>query len=111
MNKMLGTVAAAAMLAALALPAPAAAAEPDAGIHKQVTHFSSQRVYVRHRHYVRPYYARRYYGGYYRGYYGYPYYGYSDPYYYSYGYPYYRRYPYSGPGFGFRFGPFGFGVW
>jgi hypothetical protein len=109
MFKMLGSIAAAAMLIALAIPDPAAAAgRHESGIHKQVTDFSSQYRYVRHRYHVRRYVVPRYYGygypyryGYYR--YGYPSYGYG------YGYPYYRPYPYYGTYF--RFGPFGFGVW
>lgn len=103
MSKILGTVAAAAMLVAFAVPGPAAAGERegatrDAGIHKHVTDFSSQRRVYRRHYYVRRYVRPRYYG------YGYPYY-------YGYGYPYYRPYPYYAPGAYFRFGPFGFGVW
>jgi hypothetical protein len=86
------------MLAAMALPGPAAAAEQrhDQGIHKQsgITEFSAQR----RRHVVRRSYRPRYYG--YRAYprYGYPYrYGYAAP------------YRYYSPGPYVNFGPFGFG--
>jgi hypothetical protein len=98
MVKILTTAAAAALFAGLASASPAAAAERhDAGIHKQVTEFSSQH-YRRHHRYVRRYVGPRYYGGYAAPYYGY-----------GYGSPYYR--PYYGPSVGFSFGPFGFGVW
>jgi hypothetical protein len=98
MYKYLGASAGALMLAALALPSWAAAAEQrqDPGIHKQFsgTEFSSQRRrYVVRRHYRPRYYGYRsypYYGGGYR-------YGYAAPYRYS-------------PGPYVNFGPFGFGL-
>jgi hypothetical protein len=101
MYKTLGAVAAV-MLAATAIPGPAAAAQRQGpGIHKQVSgeEFSAQRRYHR-RYVVRRHFAprrfvyRRYGPRYYRPY----------PYY-AYGYP----YRYYSPGPFVRFGPFGFG--
>jgi hypothetical protein len=92
------------MLAAVAVPGPAAAAEQrqDPGIHKQVSgeEFSAQRRYRRYvvrRHFAPRRFAYRSYGPrYYR------------PYPYAYGgYP-YRSYYAPGPFIGI--GPFGFGV-
>ena len=106
MYRSLGAVAAAAMLAAIAIPGPTAAAEQRGlGIHKQASgeEFSAQR-----RRYVRRYYAprryayRRYGPRFYRPYayrpYGYPYYPYVYP---------YRGYYAPGPFV--SVGPFGFG--
>jgi hypothetical protein len=122
MVKMLGGIAAAALLVALAVPAAAAGRHDpgiQSGIHKQVTDFSSQRrIYGRYyvrggRYYVRHYVVPRYYG------YGpryFPPYPYYPPYYGSYPYygglyPYYRPYPYYGLRPYFPFAPFSFGVW
>jgi hypothetical protein len=95
------------MLAAIAVPGPAAAAEQrqDPGIQKQVSgeEFSAQRRrYVRRYNAPRRYYARRYA----------PRYGYAAPYpAYGYGYGYGYPYRYYNPGPVIRFGPFGFGAW
>jgi hypothetical protein len=101
MRKALLGAAAAALLATLALPGTASAAQKlDPGIHKQTAgeEFSSQRRYYRRHYYPRRYYVRRYWPRYY-GYYGWAprYYGW-----YGAGYPYY---PYAGIGFG------PFGIW
>lgn len=122
MSKMLASIAAAALLVALAVPATAAERhEPgiQSGAHKQVNDFSSQRrIYGRYhvrggRYYVRHYVVPRYYGygpryfppyPYYSSYYrSYPYYGGL--------YPYYRPYPYYGLRPYFPFAPFSFGAW
>jgi hypothetical protein len=101
MYRSLGALAAAAMLAAIVVPGPAAAAEQreGPGIHKQVSgeEFSAQRRrYVARRHFApRRYAYRSYRPGFYRPY----------PYA-AYGYP-YRRYYSPGPFIGI--GPFGFG--
>jgi len=103
MRKALLGVAAAVLLATLALPGTAGAAQKqDPGVYKQSAgeEFSSQRRYHRRRYVVRRYGPRYgYYGpgyyGYYGGYGGYGSYG-------GYGYPYY---PYAGIGFG------PFGIW
>jgi hypothetical protein len=98
MRKVLAGVAATVMLAALALPGTAGAAQKqEPGVYKQTAgeEFSSQRRYYRRRYYVRRYWPR-YYG----------YYGAAWPYYYGYAaYPYYTR-----PYVGFGFGPF-WGWW
>ena len=96
MTKILGTIAALAIMGAAALPLQASAAEH--GLKQaQSTELSSQRHWRRHYSY-RHWGPRRYWGPRY-GYYGYPYrYGYGYP------YGYYR------PGLAFRFGPFGFGA-
>jgi hypothetical protein len=109
MSKILGTMAAFALLATLALPGSASAAERRADGLKAnqpgaETEFSSYHRRWHRRHVV----VRRAWGpgyGYYRPYYrpyyaGYPYY---RPYYagYGYGYPYYR----PGISIGFGFGP------
>jgi len=105
MSKVLGTMAAFALLATLALPGSAIAAERRAdGLEANQpgaeTEFSSyHRRYWRHRYgYHRPYWRYRY--GYYR-----PWryrYGYYRPWYAGYyGYPYYR----PGITIGFGFGP------
>jgi hypothetical protein len=101
MYKVLGAVAATVLLAALAMPGTAGAAQKqDPGVYKQVVgeEFSSQRRY-RRRVYVRRYWPRYYgyYGGYWPGYYG------------AYGYPYYPYY-YARPYIGFGIGPF-WGWW
>jgi hypothetical protein len=127
MYKLLGAVAATVMLAAVALPGTAGAAQKqEPGVYKQVVgeEFSSQRRY-RRRVYVRRYspgyyggyyggswpgYYGGYYGGYSPGYYGGYYGGYSPGYYGGYygGYPgYYGGYGY--PSVGIGIGPFG--VW
>jgi hypothetical protein len=96
MSKALFGVAASVLLATLALPGTAGAAQKlDPGIHKQAAgeEFSAQRRTYRRRYVVRRAYWPRYYGWYGPGYYGY---------YRAYGYPYY---PYAGIGFG------PFGVW
>ena len=111
MTKILGCIAAVALMGAAALPLPANAAGKKSGITSdqaagQVTDMSSQRRYHR-RHYVRRHWApRRYYGPRY-GYYGprYGYYGYPH----AYGYPYYSYYR-PGPFVSFGVGPFGFRV-
>ena len=102
MTKILGTIAALAIMGAAAVPLQASAAERQSGISNvQSTEVSAQRRHWR-RHYgywgPRPYYARRYWGPRY-GYYGYPYR-------YGYGYP----YGYHRPGIALGIGPFGFGV-
>jgi len=102
MKKVFAGVAATMMLAALALPGTAGAAQKqEPGVYKQTAgeEFSSQRRYYRRR-YVRRYWPRYYgyYGGYWPRYYGYAAYGY--PY-----YPYYGR-----PYIGFGVGPF-WGWW
>jgi hypothetical protein len=102
MKKMLGICAAAALMAAFALPVPAVAAEKRAdGLRStdQVTEFSAQRR--KYRRHVRRYYAPRY--GYYRPYRPYVY----DAPYYAYAPRYYR--PYYRPGVSVGVGPFGFG--
>ena len=108
MTKILGCIAAVALMGAAALPLPANAAGKKAGITSdqaagQVTDMSSQRRWHR-RYHARRYWApRRYYGPRY-GYYGYPHaYGYP-----AYGYGYGYR-PYYG-GIGVGIGPFGFRV-
>jgi hypothetical protein len=97
MFRYLAASAGALMLAAIALPSPAAAAERQGPvIHKQFsgTDFSAQRRYRRH-YVVRRHYGPRYYG--YRRY-GYPYgYGYAAP------------YRYYNPGPSISVGPYGFG--
>jgi len=102
MTKILGGLAALALVGTVALPLQASAAERQStGITKAtVDEMSAQRRYHR-RHYVRRYWApRRYYGPRY-GYYGYPHaYGYGYP------YGYYR----PGPAISFAVGPFGFGL-
>lgn len=97
MKSILATCAAAAVTAALAMPATAVAADKRAdGVRNMdQTEFSSQRKHRR-------YHAQRYYGpryGYYRPYRPY----YYDAPYYAYAPRYYR------PGVGVGVGPFGFG--
>jgi hypothetical protein len=98
MPRILLALAAGASLVLLALPGPAAAAEPRAdGARNAVEHtdFSSyHRRWHRKRYVVRRAYR--------------PYYGYGYAYPYAYGYPYYYR---PRPFIGFGVGPFGFGVW
>jgi hypothetical protein len=100
MKKLLGGVAAAVMLAALAMPGTAAAQKQEPGVYKQTAgeEFSAQRRYYR-RYYVRRYWPRYYgyYGSYWPGYYG------------AYGYPYYPYY-YARPYISFGIGPF-WGWW
>lgn len=96
MRKILTLGAAAAVLCAVAVSAPASASDRTAGgIHngKAVaqTDFSARR----YRHYSRRYYGRRYYGG--------PYY--ASPYGYAYSPRYYgHRHYYRRPGISFGFG-------
>jgi len=103
MTRILAGIAALTFMGAAALPLPASAAEPKAGISKEVnqsTEVSGQRRYYRHRYYGRRHWGPRY------GYYRHPYrYRYAHPYRYGYGSPYYHR-----PGIAFGIGPFGFGV-
>ena len=103
MAKMIVSLAAAALLSALALPGPASAADKRAdglaNTAPQATEFSS-----RHRRWHRPRVVRRYYR--------YPRYRYRYPRAYAY-YPYpyyYRPYPYYyGPGVGIHTPGFSFG--
>ncbi|MFL4986644.1 MAG: hypothetical protein ACJ8EN_23910 [Xanthobacteraceae bacterium] len=111
MLKVLGTMAAFAVLATLALPGSATAAERRADGLKAnqpgaETEFSSRRRWHRRHVVVRPAWGPRY--GYYRPYHrpyyaGYPYGSYyaGSPYGYGYGYPYSR----PGISIGFGFGP------
>ena len=104
MSKILTSMAAFALLTALALPTANAAERRSDGLRQSdataPTEFSSRRYYRRHRVVV----VRRAYGprfGYYRPYYrpyyaGYPYYGYAS-------YPYYN--PAPAVSFGVGFGP------
>ena len=105
MTRILAGIAALTIMGAAALPLPANAAEPEAGISKEVNQPTD--VSSRHRRWHRGYYVRRHhYWGPRYGYYGYPYrYRYAYPYRYGYGYPYYHR-----PGIAFGIGPFGFGI-
>ena len=105
MTKILAGIAALTIMGAAALPLPANAAEPKAGISKEVNQPTD--VSSRHRRWHRGYYVRRHhYWGPRYGYYRYPYrYRYAYPYRYGYGYPYYHR-----PGIAFGIGPFGFGI-
>ena len=96
MHKILGGIAAALMVTAIAVPATAAA-QLHPGIHRR-DEFSSQ-----HRYNVRRNWRPRFYG-----YVGPRYYGRWGPRYYSYGYPYYFR-PYYYPQPYLGIGPFG--VW
>jgi hypothetical protein len=95
MRKILTLGAAAAALCAVAVLAPASAADRTSeGVHNGAaaqTDFSARRYY---RHYSHRYYGHRYYG---RRYYGAPYYAYSPRYY---GY----RHHYRRPGVYFGFG-------
>jgi hypothetical protein len=105
MKKMLGICAAAALMAAFALPVPAVVAEKRAdGLRStdQVTEFSAKKrkkyrghAHRYHRHYHGPRYGYRYRPHYYDA----PYYAYAPRYY----RPYYR------PGVSVGVGPFGFG--
>ena len=105
MTRILAGIAALTIMGAAALPLPASAAEPKAGLSKEVNQPTD--VSSRHRRWHRGYYVRRHpYWGPRYGYYGHPYrYRYAHPYRYGYGYPYYHR-----PGIAFGIGPFGFGV-
>ena len=105
MTRILAGIAALTIIGAAALPLPASAAEPKAGISKEV--YQPTDVSSRHRRWHRGYYVRRHhYWGPRYGYYRYPYrYRYAYPYRYGYGYPYYHR-----PGIAFGIGPFGFGI-
>jgi hypothetical protein len=109
MYKSLTGIAAAAILSAVTMPAPANAApiRNAPGIEHQ-----SNVDTVQYRRHYRGYHGPR---RAYRGYYGPRYYG-GGPYYYGGGYPAYGPYPYRryyapGPSVGFGIGPFGFGVW
>ena len=105
MTRILAGIAALTIMGAAALPLPASAAEPKAGISKEVNQPTD--VSSRHRRWHRGYYVpRHHYWGPRYGYYRYPYrYRYAYPYRYGYGYPYYHR-----PGIAFGIGPFGFGI-
>jgi len=105
MTRILAGIAALTIMGAAALPLSASAAEPRAGISKEVNQPTD--VSSRHRRWHRGYYVRRHhYWGPRYGYYRYPYrYRYAYPYR-SYGYP----YGYYRPGIAFGIGPFGFGM-
>jgi hypothetical protein len=104
MTRYLTGIAGAAMLFAVAAPAPA-----DAFAVRNAAGVQADQATVQDAQYYRRY--RRWYGPRYR--YGPGPYYYGAPYAYA-PYPYYRRYygPYGyGPGVGVRVGPLGFGVW
>src|ERR1044072_3545690 len=101
MTKILGTIAALAIIGAAALPLPASATEQKPGIWKEG--IQPPGGSARPRRGPRRYYVRRHYWG--PRYYAAPYWG---PRYYGYGYPY--GYPYYRPGLALGIGPFGFGI-